>query len=142
MQDTIRRIHRLRKFEEQTRRRDLLVAENREHENREALQSTEQQVRRSQAQTSDNHVDDMARHHAFALRMEMQRRVQQSQLDHQSRRVSFHREQWNVANREARIVERVAELREEAEMVEQRHVEQRELDSLGMAAWWKSGGNR
>ena len=142
MTDTIRRIHRLRKFEEQTRRRDLLSAENREQDNALALSATNERIRRSHSQVGENRADDMARHHAYALRMEMQRRVQQTQLDQQRRRVSWHREQWNVANREARIVERVAELREEAQAQEQRSAEQRDLDAVGMTAWWKQEESR
>lgn len=133
----MRQIHRIRKYQEQDTRVAWLSAEQ-ERQNREAsLDQTQRQINASRDNAAGD-VEALVRHHAYALRMEMVRRRQAEQVRDQQRTVDFHQDRWRHANREAKVVERIAETREESMRWAEQQLEQRRLDECGMQGWWRS----
>ncbi len=136
MTDTLRRLHRLRKLRAEEERRHLAAQERARDAQAEALEQTTAAFHTSHASTDSGSAEDLARHQAHALRLEMRRRQQTVQLTEHERRVAWRRQQVQTANRAKRTAERTLELREEAEAHLRRGQEQRELDEVGLQGWW------
>jgi hypothetical protein len=119
---------------------ELAEAEFEEQRRESALNKVEEDVRDSREQTKMDDANDVAQHHNYALRMEMIRRERQAELCEQRDLVVGHRDHVRVRSLEAKVVELVGESREEAEAMELRRSEQKELDEAGAQAWWRKQG--
>ena len=136
MANVIRRIHKLRKYREQEARMDLLEAEAQCRNSEDRLAGTNDKIARSRANCSDD-VSELARHHAYALRMEMVRRRDEAQLLQNKRQVSQSRGRVQHAAREAKIVETLADNRDADRAAEVAQRTQRGLDDAALQAWWR-----
>lgn len=128
-------LHRLRKYKEHTARRDLLDAQAAQRATEEKIRCTEERVAVSRAQAKTTDPAEMARHHAYALRMELSRRRDEAGLIKRRGEVARRRTEVRTAAVAARTVERLAEMREELTSTERRRTEQHRLDELGMMSW-------
>lgn len=140
MTDVIWRIHRLRKVEEHRARLELAEAEFEESRRESAVTKVVDDVRDSRDQTKMDDAHDVAQHHNFALQMEMTRRAREAELSEQRDVVIGHRDHVRGKALEAKVVEMVGDAREEAEAMERRRVEQKQLDETGTQAWWRKLG--
>jgi flagellar export protein FliJ len=136
MASTLERLQKIRAYQETLAAQELADA-RREHEARQAkLDALHAQVDSAREGTGDQ-VADLALYQGFRLRAELRERAQRPGLT-QAARVAARREaQLTAARRETRTVERILETREEQAKHAARRSEQRELDTLGLAAWLK-----
>lgn len=134
MTTVLRKLHRLRQYEETNSRLDWIAAERDRRDQEALVQDTENRIAASRAQGNQD-AEDLLRHHAFALRMEMTRRKQVEVLDDRARAASWRMDRWKSAKQAERIVDLVAENREAEGAALARQREQRSLDEAGLVGW-------
>ena len=133
----LERIIRLRKLAEQRARLEAHEAQMEQEAQRRGLEDLAKRVADSHgSDTSD--PEEVARHHAFALRSEMNRRQRVQALEVASQRAEERREQLLEVSRGRRVIEEVQRAEEERERVEALKKEQKELDETGIGGWWRS----
>ena len=133
----IRRIHRLRKHRENEARLEFVVAERERQAQEDVVKETASAIERARADEGPLNAEQLSYQQGWLLRMEMlRRRAEQLLLDRKVEE-GRRREVMVAAALEARVVERVAELREEANAEEERQRSRRFLDEVGSQAWWR-----
>jgi len=132
----IRRIHKLRKHVENEARLALTVAERDRQRQEEVIQELNDAIDRSREGLLDANAEELFYHQSWVLRMEMTRRQAEAVLMEKQQEVFRRRAILVEAAKEARILERVAEVREEAAAAEERHRSGKLLDEIGVQAWW------
>jgi flagellar export protein FliJ len=136
MAGILQKIRRIREIDEERARLELRDNQLRYDDLNRELTDIGERVQASHSSTKGTNAADLALHHAFALRMEMERRQQKAKCEEQSVRVEEHRETVVQASRQTRV----AELVEEREAAAVRHIaatkEQRELDEMGIRGWY------
>ena len=135
MSSVLPKLYRIRKYREHTARRDLVDAQDAQRAHEDRLRQNADQVATSRGEASVEDPMDLARHHAYALRMEMDRRRETSQLSKRQREVVRRMSDVRHAAMATRTVERLAEMRQEVDTHEARRTEQRQLDELGLLGW-------
>ena len=101
-----------------------------------ALEILEARVERSRRAAEVDPVE-LARHHAFALQMEMKRRSGEQDLLTREREVADCRDRLRDAARGHRVVELVMENRAQEAARHAKRLETAHLDELGVQAWWR-----
>jgi hypothetical protein len=133
----IRRIHRLRKYREDEARLEHLEAEKERQLQEDFVRSTTEAMDRVRTQPPTRDAEQLGYQQGWMLRMEMLRRRGEQVLYERRIEESRRRELLILAAREARVVERVAEIREEAYAEEERQRSRRFLDEVGAQTWWR-----
>ena len=128
-------LHRLRKYREHTARRELLDAQMAQDAAEDKIKRAAESVALSRADTEETDPADLARHHAYALRMELTRRRDEAGLSKRRGDVARRTSDVRSAAVAARTVERLAEIRDETTATARRRSNQRKLDELGMVGW-------
>ncbi len=128
-------ILRLKRYSEDLARVDLVNAEQEAVVREQRLADTEESVVRSRDYCDQTDPAQIAQHHSYVLKMEMQRRGQANSLVKQKRLVNQKRGALRKAVTESRVVSRLSELRDELERSEQQRAEGKALDQLGAFAW-------
>ncbi len=136
----IRRIHKLRKHVENEARLALTVAERDRQRQEEVIQELNDAIERSREEVSAFNAEELFYQQGWVLRMELIRRGAEALLMEKQREVSRRRGVLIEAAKEARILERVAEVREEAAEQEERHRSGKVLDETGVQGWWGKRG--
>ena len=126
---------RIKRYSEDLARVDLVNAEHEAVVRERRLASTAESVVRSRDICDQTDPAQMAQHHSYALKMEMQRRGQANSLVKQNRLVTQKRGALKKAVTESRVISRLSELRVELERSEQQKAEGKVLDQLGALAW-------
>ena len=132
--DLLRRIERLNRYREREARQELLVAERAQEEQEVGLRATNEAINTGRASRSDS-ASEHALTDAWLLRAEVDRRGQEITLLQRQRDAHERRGTWQSAARDVRTVERLAEIREEAEALESARSAQRVLDDVGAIQW-------
>jgi len=140
MADTLAKLQRLRDRQRKAARLELARAQKAEALQAERIATNRARVANARplAETAD--PVELARYHAFQLRMEMARRREQTRLDHRERDVSVRQGKMVDAMREVRVVERIQEIRAEQAALEHRRAEDQELDEVGLQSWFRRTG--
>ncbi len=140
MGSVLERIRRIRQLDERRARLELLAKQHEQDELNRDLVAIGDRVDASHTSTLVCDAADVALHHAFALRMEMQRRQQEEKCTKHLTVVESSRESVVQASKETRV----AELIEERAAAVKRKIaaakEQRALDEMGIQGWYR--GNR
>ena len=132
--DLLRRIERLNRYREREARQELLVAERAQEEQEVGLRATNEAINTGRASRSDS-ASEHALTDAWLLRAEVDRRGQEITLLQRQRDAHERRGTWQSAARDVRTVERLAEIREEAEALDSARSAQRVLDDVGAIQW-------
>jgi flagellar export protein FliJ len=137
MADTLAKLLRIRDRERRTAHLALARAQHAEAKQAERLEVNQDRVRdaRGLAMTAD--PVELARYHAFQLRMEMARRREENHLAVRAREVAVRQEKLVDAMREARLVERLQEIRADQMALDLRRAEDKEMDEVGLQSWYR-----
>jgi hypothetical protein len=133
----IRRIHRLRKHRENEARLEFVVAERERQAQEDFVRETAAAMERARGEEAPQSAEELSYQQGWLLRMEMLRRRAEQVLVDRKVEEGRRREVLVAAALEARVVERVAEIREEANAEEERQRSRRFLDEVGSQAWWR-----
>ena len=137
MDKVIKQILRLKRHREQETKVGLAVAEKSRSACRERLLETYQIIRTSKESAIENDPVSIQQVHAYVLRMEMRRRMQEVELNEHHKVVDARREALVEAKREKRTYEMLLENREARRAKELRDKEQKFLDESGAQARWR-----
>ena len=140
MADTLAKLKRLRDRERKAARMELARAQQAEAVQAERLASNRARVENARALSDTDDPAELARYHAFQLRMEMARRREQTRLDRRGRDVNERQDKLVDAMREVRVVERIQEIRAEQAALEHRRAEEQMLDEIGLQSWLRRTG--
>ena len=119
---------------------DLAKAQRAEEMQRGKVEANAQKVRDAQENTQENDAAEVARYHAFRLRMEMIRRRESGRLQKRENQVMIAREVLNHSVRQVRTLDQIIENREEEEAKEARKAETELMNELSVQAWWRNTG--
>ena len=137
MADILKHLERLRNHEKRQARIELTEARTEQTEIEERLVEDQAHVEEIRNSTIDNDPMEVARYHAFRLRMEMNRRNQSARLTSASERVDVCRGRLDNAVRRAQTIEKLLEQRADESAREARKNEATMLDELGLQGWWR-----
>lgn len=137
MADILKHLERLRNHEKRQARIELTEAQVEQTDIEQKLQDNQAHVDETRNSTIDNDPMEVARYHAFRLRMEMTRRNQSDRLQGVSERVDTCRTRLDSAVRRAQTIEKLLEQRADEAAREARKNEATMLDELGLQGWWR-----
>jgi len=137
MADILKHLERLRNHEKRQARIELTEAQNEKDVAEVELAENVSHVQEIRDSTSADDPMEVARYHAFRLRMEMTRRRQSSRLNGASDRVDMCRNRLDSAVRRAQTIEKLLEQRADEAAREARKNEATMLDELGLQGWWR-----
>ena len=137
MADILKHLERLRNHEKRQARIELTEAQNEKSMAEVELAENVAHVEKIRSSTSEDDPMEVARYHAFRLRMEMTRRRQSSRLNGASDRVDVCRDRLDNAVRRAQTIEKLLEQRADEAAREARKNEATMLDELGLQGWWR-----
>ncbi len=140
MADTLAKLRRLRDRERKAARMDLARAQQAEALQAERLATNRARVDHARTHSETEDPAELARYHAFQLRMEMARRREQTRLDRRGQDVNDRQDKLVDALREVRVVERIQEIRAEQAALEHRRAEEQVLDEVGLQSWSRRTG--
>jgi flagellar biosynthesis chaperone FliJ len=104
------------------------------------VEKNAQRVVDARAGTQENDASEVARYHAFRLRMEMIRRRETGRLQERQNQVSFARENLDHSVRQVRTLDKLIENREEETAKDARKAENELMNELSVQAWWRNTG--
>ena len=135
MSNIRKHLQRLRDHEKKEARLRLAKAEIEQERQAARLEANNAEI--EAARESHNHDDpaEVARYHAFRLRMEMVRRREEQKLTRANEKVDVRRDALNEKVRESRTLETLIERSEEEAAQEMRRQEASLLDELGLMGW-------
>ncbi len=137
MADTLAKLQRLRDRQRKAATLELARAQRAEAQQAERLAENRQRLERAQPEAESLDPAELARYHAFRLRMEVARRHEQTRLENRSRDVAVRQDKLVEAMREVRVVERIQEIRAEEKALEDRRAEDAALDEVGLLSWFR-----
>lgn len=137
MADTLKTLQRLRDRQRKAARMDLARAQRAEDAQAERLAENRTRAAQARPMAATGDPVELARYHAFQLRMEMMRRREETRLAHRGKDVAVRQELLVDAMREVRVVERIQEIRAEEATAEVRRAEDQELDEVGLQSWFR-----
>ncbi len=140
MADVLKHLQKLREHEKKQAQMDLAKAQRAEETQRGKVEANAQKVRDAQENTQENDAAEVARYHAFRLRMEMIRRRESGRLQKRQNQVMVAREVLNHSVRQVRTLDQLIENQEEKEAREARKVENELMNELSVQAWWRNTG--
>jgi len=113
-----------------------LEAEATREASEKALRETEEALDQAYAERTMT-AEDEAHRHAWSLRQEMQRRAKETELAQETEAAKRREVLWRHANKDRRVVQQLAENREQDSRDVAAHRAQRLLDDVGMRSWWR-----
>lgn len=137
MSDVLDTLHRLRKHQQHHAALRLAEAQGRRDACEEVLAHTQGRLERAVDGSADTQGEAIARRHAVALRMEMQRRRHAHVLGRHDQEVLRCHASVTQAGVQKAQLERVVSLRRTAQRQQRQRAEQTELDAMGLQAWWR-----
>jgi flagellar export protein FliJ len=140
MADVLKHLHKLREHEKKQAQMDLAKAQRAEDLQIEKVEKNAQRVVDARAGTQENDASEVARYHAFRLRMEMIRRRETGRLQERQNQVSFARENLDHSVRQVRTLDKLIENREEETAKDARKAENELMNELSVQAWWRNTG--
>ena len=90
--------------------------------------------------TLEDSAAEVARYHAFRLRMEMVRRREVGRLEKRKAAVHSARETLNESLKQVRTLDKIIENREEEAAKEARKSEENLMNELSLQGWWRKTG--
>jgi len=138
MTDTLKRIARIQKYRETEARRELARAVEQERADLDQLDEMHQAVAEQREQRHDTDADDLARHHAWSLRMEMDLRRQLGTLEQTEVVVRHKRRQLVYAAQALEATRAVMDQLQRTQANERLRDEERELSEIGTTLWWRN----
>ena len=138
MTDTLRRIARIQKFRETEARRELARAQEQERADQAQLDEMHQAVAEQRSRRLQGDADDLARHHAWSLRMEMDLRRQEGSVKRRETHVHSRRREVLYAARALETTRNVMDHVQRREATERRRHEDREISEIGATLWWRN----
>jgi len=136
MAGILEKIRRIREIHEEKARLELRDSQRQFDDMNRDLNGIGERVHASHSSTTGTDAADLALHHAFALRMEMERRTQAARCGEQEAVVEQSRESVVHASRQTRVAELVEERAAAAIRQTAATKEQRELDEMGIRGWF------
>lgn len=131
----LKRMIRLRELEERRAQIEVNEAVQAVETHRRGLNELDARVEASHGGACT--VEDFSRHHAFALRSEMQRRRQEHALAQAQVRTDETRARLLEVARSRQAIEEVNRAQLEREQDERRKRGQKVLDETGLGGWWR-----
>lgn len=140
MADVLKHLHKLREHEKKQAQMDLSKAQIAEEMQLVKIEANAQKVREAQENTQENNAAEVARYHAFRLRMEMIRRRESGRLQKRQDKVMAAREVLNQRVRQVRTLDHLIENRAEAAAKDARKIDNELMNELSVQAWWRNTG--
>jgi len=140
MADVLKHLQKLREHEKKQAQMELAKAERAEEQQTARLDKNAQQVAQARENTPEDDAAEVARYHAFRLRMEMARRRETGRLEKRKHDVLQARDKLNTSVKNARTMEQLVENRAEEQAKEKRKKETALMDELGLQNWWRKTG--
>jgi len=140
MADVLKHLHKLREHEKKQAQMDLAKAQRAEELQLEKVEKNAQRVVDAREGTQENDASEVARYHAFRLRMEMIRRRETGRLQDRKNKVSLARENLNHSVRQVRTLDKLIENQEEKAAKEARKAETELMNELSVQGWWRNTG--
>jgi flagellar export protein FliJ len=133
-------LERIREHQERIARVNFVEVRSRRDEAVDDLGALQRRLSLLRTERSTD-TSDVARHHLFAVQMEMVRRQKAAGLEQMDHDLANAQARWNTARQSTRKVTRLAEIAEERTAREQAKKDAKELDDAGRMAWWKGQGD-
>jgi len=140
MADVLKHLQKLREHEKKQAQMELAKAERAEEQQAARVDDNAQQVASARENTPEDNAAEVARYHAFRLRMEMARRREMGRLEKRKNEVSNARDKLNTSVKNARTMDKLIENRAEDQAKEARKKETALMDELGLQSWWRKTG--
>tara|TARA_B100000609_G_C17023314_1_gene334864 strand:- start:161 stop:580 length:420 start_codon:yes stop_codon:yes gene_type:complete len=136
MGDVLEIVHRLRKAEEHRARAVLADAQVAYEQCQTRLHETEQALHQTMTSAANGVIDLQARHQG-ALRLELERRYREQQMQESLDRAGSARETVTEHAKAAKVVELVATSRRDEAMAEHQRRTRQAFDEQGLQSWWR-----
>ena len=140
MADVLKHLQRLKEHEKKQAQMDLAKAEKAEEDQAEKVEINARSVAQARESTLEDSAAEVARYHAFRLRMEMVRRRETGRLEKKKKAVHSAREALNESLKQARTLDKIIENREEEAAKEARKSEENLMNELSLQGWWRKTG--
>lgn len=140
MSDVLKHLQRLREHEKKQAQMDLTKAELAEEMQKAKVEENAQSVENAREATREDDAAEVARYHAFRLRMEMMRRREVGRLEKRKEAVQSARDTLNESVRKVRTLDKLIENREEEAAKEARKSEENLMTELSLQGWWRKTG--
>ena len=140
MADVLKHLQRLREHEKKQAQMDLAKAEQAEEAQAEKVENNARSVTQARESTLEDSAAEVARYHAFRLRMEMVRRREVGRLEKRKAAVDSARETLNESLKQVRTLDKIIENREEEAAKEARKSEENLMNELSLQGWWRKTG--
>jgi len=140
MADVLKHLQRLREHEKKQAQMELAKAERAEEAQAARVEENARRVEAAREGTQENDAAEVARYHAFRLRMEMMRRREVGRLQKRQHAVSDARNILNDSVRQARTLDKLIESKEEEAAKEARKSEEILMNELSLQGWWRKTG--
>ena len=140
MSDVLKHLQRLRAHEKKQAQMDLAKAELAQEMQKAKVEENAQSVVNAREATREDDAAEVARYHAFRLRMEMVRRREVGRLEKRKAAVADARETLNDSVRKVRTLDKLIETREEEAAEEARKSEENLMTELSLQGWWRKTG--
>ena len=140
MADVLKHLQRLREHEKKQAQMDLAKAEQAEEAQAEKVDKNARSVTQARESTLEDSAAEVARYHAFRLRMEMVRRREVGRLEKRKAAVDSARETLNESLKQVRTLDKIIENREEEAAKEARKSEENLMNELSLQGWWRKTG--
>ena len=137
MADVLDTLHRIRKLEATRALRALSQAQRASDQTARGLQLIENKLERL-AQQVPTEITAMQAKDQGAMRLETQRRTEADKLEKAATYIEKAKTNYTDAATRARTMERMAETRRERAEAEATEKENRELEEVGLQAWWRN----
>lgn len=129
------RVIRIRKIREQLAQQDLVEKQGVLQEHTRALEDLHARVSDSAKESVGAGAEGLTRHHAFALRSEMQRRRREAELRRAQVALERQRSQLQHLARDRQAAEELNDLQIQRDMEEAMQRDQRKLDDIAAQGW-------
>jgi flagellar export protein FliJ len=137
MSDVLGVIHRIRKAKEDEERQKLAQAQQAREVSKTILLRTTEALEYVQNSEDGADAGMMAQRHAYALRLEMNRRALAHEVELRDAIVEDRRGKLRSAALDAKAIENVTEARHERIERERAKKHQGQLDEFGSMGWWR-----
>tara|TARA_B110000037_G_C16918046_1_gene423167 strand:- start:85 stop:507 length:423 start_codon:yes stop_codon:yes gene_type:complete len=135
MSKILEHLKRLREHEKKQAHLGLSKAEREENKQLERIEAHHKTVEQARENCNVDDPSEVARYHAFRLKMEMIRRRDQARLERFQTKVDQSRDKLTEKVKETRTLETLIENRADAEAAEKARKDGATLDELGIQGW-------
>jgi flagellar export protein FliJ len=135
MADVIDRIQRLRKIKERAAQMEWMASDADRRAQEQEVHDLEERIVTSQQTVDGMRLSSLVNHHRYIYSLEMRRRKEEDILKEIEQEVEAKRTEMQERALERRIIDAVAEVREEERRVEDKRKETRQLGEHGVLRW-------